>query len=31
MKTKSDNPYHVSTVRNAAYESDWQFLYGKFP
>jgi hypothetical protein len=31
MKTKSDNPYHVSTVRKADYESEWQFLYGKFP
>jgi hypothetical protein len=31
MKTKSDNPYHVSTVRNADYESEWQFLFGKFP
>ena len=31
MKTKSDNPYHVSTVRNAGYESEWQFLFGKFP
>jgi hypothetical protein len=31
MKTTSDNPYHVSTVRNAGYESEWQFLFGKFP
>jgi hypothetical protein len=31
MKIKSDNPYHGSTIRIPAYESEWQFLYGKSP
>jgi len=31
MKTKSDNPYHGSTVRVPGYEPEWQFLFGKFP
>jgi predicted esterase len=31
FKTKSDNPYHGSTVRVPGYEPEWQFLFGKFP
>jgi hypothetical protein len=31
MKTKSDNPYHGSTIRVSGYEPEWQFLFGKFP
>jgi hypothetical protein len=31
MKIKNNNPFHGSTVHVAAYEPEWQFLYGKFP
>jgi predicted esterase len=30
-KSKSDNPYHGSTVRISAYAPEWQFLFGSFP
>jgi hypothetical protein len=31
MKFKSDNPYHVSTIKMPAYASEWEFLFGRSP
>ena len=31
MKFKSDNPYHVSTIKVAAYAPEWEFLFGRSP
>jgi hypothetical protein len=31
MTFKSDNPFHTSTVKVAAYAPEWQFLYGRSP
>jgi len=31
MKFKSDNPYHVSTIRVPAYAPEWEFLFGRSP
>ncbi len=31
MKFKTDNPYHVSTIRVPAYAPEWQFLFGSSP
>jgi hypothetical protein len=31
MKFKSDNPFHVSTIKVPAYATEWEFLFGHSP
>jgi hypothetical protein len=31
MKFKSDNPFHVSTIKVSAYAPEWEFLFGHSP